>query len=184
MRRNSGPTSISANTPSQQTSLARPVMKRKGSHPPMDVDGSAKRAHKGKENDEFCSVKASIVLSVPPVFANRLRHGVEEMLDTMIMKCAHTHHRTHNFFFQSRRYEPTLNGVVLAHSDVHFLDRVARLQADSPFTICHIGFDALIWKPTCGMKLSASVYHAFLLVPFLPQLLNWGRGGARSLPSY
>ncbi|KAI0276574.1 hypothetical protein BGY98DRAFT_919223 [Russula aff. rugulosa BPL654] len=114
-------------------------MKRKGSPPPVDADGS-KRSRKGKENDEFCSVKASIVLSVPPVFANRLRHGVEEMLDTMIM-----------------RYEPTLNGVVLAHSDVHFLDRVARLQADSPFAICHVGFDALIWKPTRGMKLTGRV---------------------------
>ena len=65
-------------------------MKRKGSPLPVDMDGS-KRSRKGKENDEFCSVKASIVLSVPPVFANRLRHGVEEMLDTMIMRYAHAH---------------------------------------------------------------------------------------------
>jgi len=49
-----------------------------------------------------------------------------------------------------------LSGVVLAHSDVHFLDRVARLQADSPFAICHVGFEALIWNPTRGMKLSTS----------------------------
>jgi len=57
----------------------------------MDVDGSPKRARKGKENDEFCSVNASIVLAVPPVFANRLRYGVEEMLDTMIMRYAYAH---------------------------------------------------------------------------------------------
>ena len=55
----------------------------------MDVDGSPKRARKGKETDEFCSVKASIVLAVPPVFANRLHYGVEEMLDTMIMRYVH-----------------------------------------------------------------------------------------------
>ena len=149
-------------------------MKRKGSPPPVDVDGSPKRARKGKENDEFCSVKASIVLSVPPVFANRLRCGVEEMLDTLIMRYAHTHLLPHIFFLTPRRYEPTLNGVVLAHSNVHFLDRVAQLQADSPFAICHVGFDALIWKPTCGMKLSAYVYSLRIPPrPFLPQLLGY-----------
>src|SRR6266403_3293313 len=68
-------------------------------------------------------------------------------------------------FSHSRRYESTLNGVVLAHSDVHFLDRVARLQADSPFAICHVGFNALIWKPTRGMKLSTSNHRALLLAP-------------------
>ena len=57
----------------------------------MDVDSSPKRARKGKETDEFCSVKASIVLAVPPVFANRLRCGVEEMLDTMIMRYVRIH---------------------------------------------------------------------------------------------
>ncbi|KAI9458543.1 hypothetical protein F5148DRAFT_1220268 [Russula earlei] len=113
----------------------------------MDVDPSPKRAR-----DEFRSVKASIVLAVPPVFANRLRCGAEEMLDTMIM-----------------RYEPALNGVVLAHSDVHFLNRVARLQADSPFAICRVGFEALVWNPTIGMKLTGRVAlcspdHVSLLV--------------------
>jgi len=54
----------------------------------MDVDTSPKRARKEKEKNEFRSVKASIVLAVPPVFANRLRSGVEEMLDTMIMRCS------------------------------------------------------------------------------------------------
>ena len=62
-------------------------MKRKSSPVPLDVDVSPKRARKEKPNDEFRSVKASIVLAVPPVFANRLRSGVEEMLDTMIMRC-------------------------------------------------------------------------------------------------
>ena len=144
----------------------------------MGVDRSPKRARKEKENNEFCSVKASIVLAVPPVFANRLRYGVEEMLDTMIMRCAYTHSPCSTQFLSSlsRRYESTLNGVVLAHSDVHFLDRVARLQADSPFAICHVGFDALIWKPTCGMKLSASIHTALLLAPLLTTTPHWGRG--------
>lgn len=35
---------------------------------------------------EFRVINASIVLSVPPVFASDLRAGVEEMLDSMVMR--------------------------------------------------------------------------------------------------
>jgi DNA-directed RNA polymerase I subunit RPA43 len=80
-----------------------------------------------------------------------LRYGVEEMLDTMVMGCAHTSPRTHFPFFSFPQIRAHLNGVVLAHSDVHFLDRVARLQANGPFAICHVGSDALNWKPTRGI---------------------------------
>ncbi|KAF8273007.1 hypothetical protein EI94DRAFT_1677401 [Lactarius quietus] len=124
----------------------------------MNLESSPKKAPKhkgkGKENtdSEFRSVRASVVLAVPPIFANRLRDGVEEMLDTMTM-----------------RYEPTLNGVVLAHSNVRFLEHVARLQGDSPFAICHVEFEALVWSPQRGMSLYgrvtlASPDHVSLLV--------------------
>lgn len=36
---------------------------------------------------EFLVTKATLKLSVPPVFASDLRAGVEEMLDSMIMRC-------------------------------------------------------------------------------------------------
>lgn len=36
---------------------------------------------------EFLVTKATLKLSVSPVFANDLRVGVEEMLDSMIMRC-------------------------------------------------------------------------------------------------
>lgn len=35
---------------------------------------------------EFRMVNASLVLSIPPVFASDLRTGVEEMLDNMVMR--------------------------------------------------------------------------------------------------
>ena len=60
----------------------------------MNPEDSPKRArnHKGKDKEnadsEFRSVRASVVLAVPPIFANRLRDGVEEMLDTMTMRSA------------------------------------------------------------------------------------------------
>jgi hypothetical protein len=68
------------------TLMIMPQNKRKSSPVPMNVDGSSKGPRKEKADGEFRSVKASIVLAVPPVFANRLRDGVEEMLDSMIMR--------------------------------------------------------------------------------------------------
>lgn len=35
---------------------------------------------------EFRVINASLVLSIPPVFASDLRTGVEEMLDSMVMR--------------------------------------------------------------------------------------------------
>lgn len=59
-------------------------------NPESSPRSAPKHKGKGKENadSEFRSVRASVVLAVPPVFANRLRDGVEEMLDTMTMRSA------------------------------------------------------------------------------------------------
>jgi DNA-directed RNA polymerase I subunit RPA43 len=55
-----------------------------------DYKGPAKRSrHKlvSKENDEeFRVIKTSLVLPISPGFANDPRAGVEEMLDSMVMK--------------------------------------------------------------------------------------------------
>jgi hypothetical protein len=60
-----------------------------------------------------------------------------------------------------RRYQPSLSGVVLAHSNLQFLERSARIQADSPFAIANVGFDATIWSPEIGMKLSACAIRLY-----------------------
>jgi len=85
-------------------------------------------------------VHASLVVSIPPVFASNPRAGVEEMLDSMLM-----------------RYIPAFEGVVLAHSDLHFLDKAATIKADCPFSVCRVGFDATVWSPHIGMKLVGKV---------------------------
>ena len=41
---------------------------------------------KARADGEFTVVKASLSLSIPPVFANNLRAGAEEMLDSMVMR--------------------------------------------------------------------------------------------------
>ncbi|TBU33678.1 hypothetical protein BD311DRAFT_711646 [Dichomitus squalens] len=91
-------------------------------------------------DDAFRIVRASLNVSVPPVFAGDLRGGVEELLDSMLM-----------------RYIPALQGVVLAHDRLEFLDKVASIKADSPFANCRIAFDATVWSPQVGMKLSGKI---------------------------
>lgn len=47
---------------------------------------------KARESDaeaEFQTVTASLVVSVPPIFASNPHAGVQEMLDSMIMRLAH-----------------------------------------------------------------------------------------------
>ncbi|KAG5342924.1 hypothetical protein C0989_005873 [Termitomyces sp. Mn162] len=55
------------------------------------------------------------------------------------------------------RYIPALRGVVLSHSNLHFPSKIAVIQADCPFLICPIEFDAAIWSPRVGMKLMGKI---------------------------
>ncbi|KAK7035524.1 hypothetical protein VNI00_011817 [Paramarasmius palmivorus] len=94
---------------------------------------------KGKET-EFQVVKASLVVSIPPVFSIAPADGVGEMLDSMIM-----------------RYIPAFEGVVLSHSNLFFLDKNATIKADCPFMVCNVSFDATVWRPRVGMKLEGNI---------------------------
>ena len=47
-----------------------------------------KNKGKGRATEEFRVVRASMLISIPPVFANNLRAGAEEMLDSLLMRCA------------------------------------------------------------------------------------------------
>ncbi|KAJ7287617.1 hypothetical protein C8J57DRAFT_1284429 [Mycena rebaudengoi] len=98
---------------------------------------------KARETDaeaEFQVIHASLVVSIPPIFANSPHAGVQEMLDSMVM-----------------RYIPALRGVVLAHSNLSFLKPTATITADCPFLVCHIAFDATVWSPHVRMKLVGKI---------------------------
>ncbi|KAG8980652.1 hypothetical protein FRB90_007575 [Tulasnella sp. 427] len=124
---------------------------------PLEVHGHHKSKSKGKRKmkddaSPFVVVSASTRLSIPPVFAAKPLAGVEEMLDSMVMK-----------------HIPSLKGVVLAHSNVQFLEGTAQILNECPFTICNVGFDALVWSPRVGMRLTGQVIlfspdHIALLV--------------------
>ncbi|KDQ55861.1 hypothetical protein JAAARDRAFT_133675 [Jaapia argillacea MUCL 33604] len=103
-----------------------------------------KKKTKGKSKEvadsEFRVTRATLVVSLSPVFASNPRAGVEEMLDSMIM-----------------RYIPSLQGVVLAHSNLQFLEANATIKGDCPFAISRIAFDATVWSPYVGQKLTGRV---------------------------
>lgn len=42
---------------------------------------------------------------------------------------------------------------MLSHSNLNFLDNTATIQADCPFLVCKVMFDATVWIPHVGMKL-------------------------------
>lgn len=52
------------------------------------------------------------------------------------------------------RYVPALRGVMLSHSNAQFLSQTAKIINECPFAICDVGFDATVWSPQVGTKLS------------------------------
>jgi hypothetical protein len=85
------------------TSISSPALHhKKRKHRASDADPNAPRKKKEKlkqntgklhpepSTSEFRVTKSTITLSVAPVFAGNLRAGVEEMLDSMIMRCDST----------------------------------------------------------------------------------------------
>jgi len=98
-----------------------------------------KRDKKYKKGQEFHVVSASLVVSIPPIFASNPTAGVEEMLDSMVMRsaiylleCLSLKKLNH------ARYIPAFRGVVLSHSNLRFLTKRATIQADSPYLVCRL----------------------------------------------
>ena len=54
---------------------------KKGKHKALDVLLQVPHSH-----SEFKLVKASIMMSIPPIFANNPLNGAEEMLDSLVMR--------------------------------------------------------------------------------------------------
>ncbi|KAF8342198.1 uncharacterized protein EI90DRAFT_3011718 [Cantharellus anzutake] len=89
---------------------------------------------------DFSYVRARVRLSLAPVFLRNPTSGVFELLDAMTMK-----------------YVPDFRGVLLAHSNAKILDSKAKIMESCPFASVDVGFNALIWSPSIGMKLTGEV---------------------------
>ena len=116
-------------------------------------------------DNQFKVATTSLVLSVPPIFAGNPRGGVEEILDSMIMRYLLSSLPT-KLSFNSVRYVPALQGVVLSHSNLRFLNNKANIRGDSPFLVCTVVFDATVWSPRVGIKLCTFFFfYSILLGP-------------------
>lgn len=47
--------------------------------------------------------------------------------------------------------------MVLAHSNLRFLDANAIIKVDCPFSVCNVGFDATVWSPHVALKLGVYI---------------------------
>lgn len=80
-------TSTKKRKQTQEGAAAAP--KKKTKHDLVTDVPTAKNRDKGKGKETaFQVVQSSLVLSISPVFASNPRAGVEEMLDSMIMRSA------------------------------------------------------------------------------------------------
>ena len=114
---------------------------------------------------EFGVINATTVLSIPPVFSGDLRVGVEEMLDSMIMRyVAYSSHCERQGPYRASSYIPSLQGVLLAHSNIRFLSNSAMIRGDCPFTICRVGFEATVWCPRVSMKLGKQTRSTYIYI--------------------
>ncbi|QRV79399.1 DNA-directed RNA polymerase II subunit RPB7 [Ceratobasidium sp. AG-Ba] len=89
---------------------------------------------------QFKLVRARTNISVPPRFVGDTRRGVEEILDNLVM-----------------RYVPSLQGVLLSHKNHIFSQDVAIIYAEGPFPTTTVDFDATVWAPEVGMRITGRI---------------------------
>lgn len=154
---------IGPSEPSAKRSKKEGKHKKDKRHKEVDGQVREKRKDKGKAREDekqFKVISATLAISIPPVFANNLRAGAEEMLDSMIMRYVFTNEiatldqwEEEILRIHWNRYIPALQGVILAYDNLQFLESTATIKADCPFANCRISFDATVWSPHIGMQL-------------------------------
>ena len=55
-------------------------------------------------------------------------------------------------------YIPNLGGVLVAHSNAHYLRKEGLIDGDSAFSLAPVSFDAIVWRPELGMELGTCGY--------------------------
>jgi hypothetical protein len=117
--------------------------------PSHDLSGRAKRRAASRPGhsmaaqlDLFCDHRSALPSLRSPLVACLLTGTFEAVLTS------------HSCFILS--FIPKLSGVLLAHSDLRFLEDKATIQADCPFAVVDVRFGALVWAPEVGQVLCAS----------------------------
>lgn len=155
-----------------------------------EVSSKSPRTKKHKHDSDFRVVHASTVVSIPPIFASNAREGALEMLDSMIMRWVRFFHKSLSSITPClctyNRYIPSLEGVVLTHSNLRFLQSTALILYDSPYAKCKVAFDAAVWSPRVGQRLS-ELFQTSPPLSFSLVIISWEGNSLFTgphLPSY
>ena len=81
---------VASSEPTAKRSKTDGKGKKEKKHKSLDRRTTEKKDKgKGREDaGQFKVISATLAISIPPVFATNLRAGAEEMLDSMVMRCA------------------------------------------------------------------------------------------------
>ncbi|KAI9013289.1 hypothetical protein BC832DRAFT_549276 [Gaertneriomyces semiglobifer] len=104
------------------------------------------------KNPQFKSIVAKQYIHLPPSFVGNESQGIEEQLNRFLM-----------------RYIPEVDGVVLAYSDIKYLEPTGKIFYDSPFFHFHIRVRFTVYSPdlnsnVVGVVNKVSPDHIGLLV--------------------
>ncbi|KAG8684234.1 hypothetical protein FRC09_015525 [Ceratobasidium sp. 395] len=102
---------------------------------------------------DFKLVRARTNISVPPRFVGDTRRGVEEILDNLVMRLKL---RSQHVLVLGR-YVPSLRGVLLSHRNLTFVQDVTIIYAEGPFPTTTVEFDAGVWAPEVGMRITGRI---------------------------
>ncbi|CAE6482884.1 unnamed protein product [Rhizoctonia solani] len=108
--------------------------------PPKPKSKTTPAAVPSTSGAEFKLVQARTHISLPPRFAGDARRGVEEILDNLVM-----------------RYVPSLRGVLLSHTNHTFASSVAIMYAEGPYPTTRVEFEAGVWAPEVGMRITGRI---------------------------
>ncbi|KAI9293890.1 hypothetical protein K502DRAFT_366329 [Neoconidiobolus thromboides FSU 785] len=89
---------------------------------------------------EFFNVKIKCYLSLSPQYSNDISVGINEFLNTFILK-----------------YMSQLDGIILAHSDTKLVETKGKIHYDLPFINFWITTKLLVWRPKQGSKLVGTI---------------------------
>lgn len=119
--------------------------KRKKKDPEMKKNKDSEMKKKKSKNclvpiNPFYSIKIESYMSIPPIYSISPMKGVQYYLDTMILS-----------------YLPSVQGMMLAHRNCEFVEDVAKIYHESPFTFAWVRFDMLVWQAKTGDFLEGTV---------------------------
>lgn len=120
--------------------MSAPSSKKRKESAALTTPAKKRRKESHDTKSEFRVVNASLVLSVPPVFAANPLVGVQEMLDSMVMRCA----------FMPRMYDRNLTFLDII---IHCRELSCRIRISHLWKKLH-AFNAIVLSSSAASDLT------------------------------